>query len=303
MLKLYCYIDRRITKLNMIQNLKNRLKKIILLKKIYRLARKYYNSDPQFISLLTTFEQYTPNSNGDPRLKSKLTKNTINGIFKSINLFYEELKNKEVTFLKVNDLKLNKDEKKNIKELEIFLNKYGSDKAYKHKYHILYGKILTPREKISNILEIGLGTYNRDIVSSMGKDGRPGASLRSFRDFCPNAEIIGADIDKRILFEEDRIKTFFVDQTSTTSLNNLKNKLSNKFDLIIDDGLHSPDANINTLRIAISLIKKGGSIVVEDINSKALDIWITISNLLPADLFKSQIIEAEGAIAFLIQKI
>ena len=303
MLKLYCYIDRRITKLNMIQNLKNRLKKIILLKKIYRLARKYYNSDPQFISLLTTFEQYTPNSNGDPRLKSKLTKNTINGIFKSINLFYEELKNKELTFLKVNDLKLNKDEKKNIKELEIFLNKYGSDKAYKHKYHILYGKILTPREKISNILEIGLGTYNRDIVSSMGKDGRPGASLRSFRDFCPNAEIIGADIDKRILFEEDRIKTFFVDQTSTTSLNNLKNKLSNKFDLIIDDGLHSPDANINTLRIAISLIKKGGSIVVEDINSKALDIWITISNLLPADLFKSQIIEAEGAIAFLIQKI
>ena len=287
----------------MIRNLKNRLKKINLLKKLYRLARKYYYSDPQFISLLTTFEQYTPNSNGEPRLKSKLTKNTINRIFKSINLFYEELKNQDVTVLKVNDLKLNKDEKKNIKDLEILLNKYGSDKAYKHKYHILYGKILTPREKISNILEIGLGTNNRDIVSSMGKDGKPGASLRSFRDFCPNAEIIGADIDKRILFEEDRIKTFFVDQTSTSSLNNLKNKFSNKFDLIIDDGLHSPDANINTLRIAISLIKKGGSIVIEDINSKALDIWITISNLLPSDMFKSQIIEAEGAIAFLIQKI
>ena len=60
----------------MIRNLKNRLKKIYLLKKLFRLARKYYYSDPQFISLLTTFEKYTPNSNGEPRLKSKLTKNT-----------------------------------------------------------------------------------------------------------------------------------------------------------------------------------------------------------------------------------
>ena len=72
----------------MIQNFKNRLKKINLLKKLFRLARKFYNSDPQFISLLATFEQFTPNSNGEPRLKSKLTKNTINGIFNSINLYY-----------------------------------------------------------------------------------------------------------------------------------------------------------------------------------------------------------------------
>tara|TARA_S200000501_G_scaffold138406_1_gene130785 strand:- start:3962 stop:4825 length:864 start_codon:yes stop_codon:yes gene_type:complete len=287
----------------MIKHLKNRLKKIYLLRQLFRLARKYYYSDPKFISLLTTFEKYSPNSNGEPRLKSKLTKNTINGIFKSINLLFKDLNNSETIVLKLEDLKLNTDEKNSIKELEILLNKYGSDKAYKHKYHILYGKILTPRKKISNILEIGLGTNHRDIVSSMGIKGKPGASLRTFRDFCPNAEIVGADIDKRILFEEDRIKTFYVDQTSPSSLNNLKDKFTNKFDLIIDDGLHSPDANINTLRVATNLIKKGGSIVIEDINSKAIDIWITISNLLPPNIFKSQIIEAEGAILFLVQKI
>jgi len=163
--------------------------------------------------------------------------------------------------------------------------------------------LLTHREEISNILEIGLGTNNTDLVSSMGKEGMPGASLRAFRDFCMNAEIMGADIDKRILFKEDRIKTFYVDQTSNISLDNLKEKFSNKFDLIIDDGLHSPDANINTIRIATTLIKKGGSIVVEDINSKAIDIWITISNLLPTNIYKSQIIEAEGALLFLIQRI
>ena len=127
--------------------------------------------------------------------------------------------------------------------------------------------------------------------------------MRAFRDFCSNAEVIGADIDKRILFKEDRIKTYYVDQTSNSSLNNLQDKFTNKFDLIIDDGLHSPDANINTLRVATTLIKKGGSIVIEDINFKAIDIWMTISNLLPSNIFKSQIIEAEGALLFLVQKI
>ena len=110
--------------------------------------------------------------------------------------------------------------------------------------------MLTPRKEISNILGIGLGTNNTNLVSTMGTEGKPGASLRAFRDFCMNAEVIGADVDESILFKEDRIKTFYVDQTSNNSLNNLKDKFTNKFDLIIDDGLHSPDANINTLRIA-----------------------------------------------------
>lgn len=290
-------------KIEMKRYLKNTLKKITFLKKLVRLVRKYYYSDLKFISILTTFEKYAPNSGGKPKLKSKLTKNTINGIFKSINLLQKDLKNSEKTPLKIENLKLNKDEKNSIKELEILLNKYGSDKAYKHKYHILYGKLLTPREEISNILEIGLGTNNTDLVSSMGIEGKPGASLRAFRDFCKKAEIIGADIDRRILFNEDRIKTFYVDQTSNSSLNNLKDKFTNKFDLIIDDGLHSPDANINTLRVATTLIKKGGSIVIEDINLKAVDIWMTISNLLPSHIFKSQIIEAEGALLFSVKKI
>ena len=84
--------------------------------------------------------------------------------------------------------------------------------------------MLTPREEISNLLEIGLGSNNTDLVSSMGKEGKPGASLRAFRDFCINAEVIGADIDKRILFKEDRIKTFYVDQTNNSSLDNFKDK-------------------------------------------------------------------------------
>ncbi|MDB9839765.1 hypothetical protein OAC57_05685 [Planktomarina temperata] len=63
------------------------------------------------------------------------------------------------------------------------------------------------------IFEIGLGTNNVDIVSAMGTEGKPGASPRAFRDFWPEAQLIGADFDARILFSEDRIETYFVDQT------------------------------------------------------------------------------------------
>ena len=55
-----------------------------------------------------------------------------------------------------------------------------------------------------NIFEVGLGTNNVDVPSNMGKDGKPGASLRAWRDYFPNA-----DIDTRILFKEDKIQTFY----------------------------------------------------------------------------------------------
>ena len=50
--------------------LKNTLREITFLKRLVRLVRKYYYSDPKFISLLTTFEKYAPNSSGKPKLKS-----------------------------------------------------------------------------------------------------------------------------------------------------------------------------------------------------------------------------------------
>ena len=43
----------------------------------------------------------------------------------------------------------------------------------------------------------------------MNINGKPGASLRAWRDYFENALIYGADIDKNILFKENRINTFF----------------------------------------------------------------------------------------------
>jgi hypothetical protein len=131
--------------------------------------------------------------------------------------------------------------------LSILFKNYGSDKSTKHNYHLAYSSILAQKKNLPiYIFEIGLGTNNIDVMSNMGTYGRPGASLRAFRDMYPEATVFGADIDKRILFSEERIATYFVDQTDMATLNELKNQFANiRFDLIIDDGLHNSHANLN----------------------------------------------------------
>lgn len=154
----------------------------------------------------------------------------------------------------------------NVFDLANAFRKHGSDKATMHDYHRLYGSILSSKRNDSiNILEIGLGTNNPKIPSNMSVWGKPGASMRAWRDWAPKANIYGADIDKDILFEEPRIKTFWVDQTNPASLSELAARFDIKFDLIIDDGLHEPNANINTIHALLPLLKDDGTLVVEDI--------------------------------------
>lgn len=153
-----------------------------------------------------------------------------------------------------------------LNRLAELLNQHGSDKV-SFNYHIAYSALLKGKKNNAiNTLEIGLGTNNIDVLSNMGVNGKPGASLRAFRDMYPNAHVFGADIDKRVLFSEDRIKTFFVDQTSPAILSNFKKQLGSiKFDLIIDDGLHNAQANLNTLNFALDLLTDDGVFVIEDI--------------------------------------
>jgi cephalosporin hydroxylase len=78
--------------------------------------------------------------------------------------------------------------------------------------------------------------------------------------------------------------------------------VSNDADLIIDDGLHSPNANIAVIRFALEKIKVGGWIVVEDILEEALPIWQVISALLPSN-YRSTIIKCIGGYIFTIERL
>lgn len=164
----------------------------------------------------------------------------------------------------------------NAEKLKTLFDKYGSDKARSNTYHKFYSSIID--ETTSNIFEIGLGTNNPSIPSNMGTGGRPGASLRAFKEFLPNCRIYGADIDSLILFQEERIQTRQVNQLSQESLASLRSWLP-PLDLFIDDGFHSFAANLNSLVMGIQLTKPGGWIVIEDIKESTFPLWKVVADL------------------------
>ena len=104
------------------------------------------------------------------------------------------------------------------------------------------------------------------------------------------------------MFEEDRIRTFYVDQTRIDSFHELSANLPDVlFDLVIDDGLHSPNANIATMLFALTILKPSAFFVVEDISPSSISIWQVIAAILP-ESYRPKIIEAKGALLFMIQK-
>jgi hypothetical protein len=194
----------------------------------------------------------------------------------------------------------------NRSNLKLLLDKHGSDKASTHSYHLLYQPILLKVDTTFGgenirLMEIGLGTNNIDVKCNMGVYGRPGASARAFRDFLPGAQIDGADIDRRILFNEERIRTFWVDQLSKQSLTDLFK--GQAYHLVIDDGLHTFEANLNTVVAAMDAVVPGGWIAVEDIPNipEASQIWLAMSNLV-ADQFETFVVDTTDALVFLAQK-
>ena len=158
-------------------------------------------------------------------------------------------------------------------ELKRLMDLYGSDKGGANKHHNFaqyYSKIFnSKKDQIKNFLEIGLGTNNLEISSNMGIDGKPLASLRAWRDYFKNANIYGADIDKDILKNEERIKTFYVDQTNPSLIDKMfKNIGVSKFDVILEDGLHEYNANICFFENSIKYLASDGTYIIEDVYYK-----------------------------------
>jgi SAM-dependent methyltransferase len=168
---------------------------------------------------------------------------------------------------------------KNNKQLTDLMNLFGSDKGGRNNHHNFasyYSEIFFhKRNNIKNFLEIGLGTNDTSVLSNMGSNGIPLASLRAWRDYFKNANIYGADIDKNILKNEDRIETFYVDQTDPITIKEMfKNIGEKKFDIILEDGLHEYNANICFFENAIEYLEPNGTYIIEDVYYKDQDKFI-----------------------------
>ena len=156
-------------------------------------------------------------------------------------------------------------------ELCYIMTRCGSDKGTnRHNYTSLYSKLFNSYvDKECNIFEMGLGSKNPDIPSNMGPSAVPGASLFGWAIYFPKSQIYGADIDSDILFTTPRIRTYYCDQRSAKSVQEMfeADSLQNVFfDIIIDDGLHEFPANYNFLINGLNKLKKGGFFIIEDLN-------------------------------------
>jgi hypothetical protein len=253
------------------------------------------------LDLLSEFILFSPNSSGAHRDRSLLTKACIKDTIPAMASMARTTGAAKAQVITIDDLFHDEATAMRCESLSNLLIHYGSDKSGDHDYYKLYGRLLSGPVVPLSILEIGMGSNNTDVISNMGAPGRPGASLRAFRDFLPTTVIYGADIDTRILFQEDRIHTFPVDQLDQASLERLSSKTPDNIELIIDDGLHAPDANLNTMQFALSKVAPGGWIVIEDIRVEAMPLWEVVSALLP-DTFRSYFIHAAGGCLFAVQR-
>src|SRR5262249_10257205 len=153
--------------------------------------------------------------------------------------------------------------------------RYGSDKA-SHGYTQLYSALFKDRfDHPLRVFELGLGTNNLAMLSNMGVFGAPGASLRGWRDVFPQGSVYGADIDREILFQEDGIQSFYCDQLDKFSIRKVwsHRALRGGADIIIEDGLHTFEANVSFLEESLEYLRPGGVYVIEDIGWEDIEKW------------------------------
>ena len=240
---------------------------------------------------------FAPNSAGTYRARADLTVLSVNQTFPLLAVMLEKAGQPPLVATDIAEFCSSPGDAIHAAALKPLFDRYGSDKGSGHDYHLLYGHILGDGAAVRSLVEIGLGTNNPEVVSTMGSAGHPGASLRAFRDYLTGARIYGADVDKRILFSEDRISTCYVDQTDPASFAELESLVGPAIDVVIDDGLHAPNANLSVLNFALERLSVGGWVIIEDIVVTAEPIWAVIGALMP-DSYEPVLLRAEGGVIF-----
>lgn len=123
-----------------------------------------------------------------------------------------------------------------------------------HDYGRHYAEVLEPlRDKPIRLLEIGVG------------DGK---SIRVWLDYFthPQAKIIGVDKDP-VDRSRERYEFLVADQTNVASLQPL---MGSMYDMVIDDGSHTPDGTITAFEALWPFVKHGGFYLIEDLKTSYL---------------------------------
>jgi hypothetical protein len=144
--------------------------------------------------------------------------------------------------------------------LTALAKKHGTDKwGTRHRYTPHYAATLRHlRRDTFTLLEIGIGGYS--------KAGAGGASLRMWKDFFPNATIVGLDIHDKSFVEEERICVYQGDQTDPGVLREIV-KRHPDLRVVIDDGSHVSAHVIASFNVLFPLLPSGGVYAIEDLQT------------------------------------
>lgn len=259
--------------------------------------------DVSYRSIFAELHPFVPRSKGSIEDRARSAIDAANRIFPAIRDLYAACGKPYNRIVTLDEWQTfcHKDSSTNEAALAESFTRYGSDKATSHDYHRIYGRLLPDAKAPYKIFEIGLGSTNPGILSNMGPNGQPGASLRAFAECYPEAMVYGADIDRDICFQEDRIETYWIDQTNPESFTFIADYIPGDLDLAIDDGLHCPHANINSLAFMLPKLKIGGHAVIEDIGDSAIPIWQAVAAGLSRK-YACDIVKAKDGNLFIVRK-
>lgn len=130
----------------------------------------------------------------------------------------------------------------------------ATDKFIGHQYLDTYERFVAPlKNTAKNILEIGIWC---------------GYSILMWRDFFAQANVYGIDTSEAPAFlQKERIKTYRHNAYDTNFIENEFINKNIKFDVIIDDGPHTPETWHFFAKHYLPLLNEGGVAIIEDIPS------------------------------------
>ena len=142
--------------------------------------------------------------------------------------------------------------------MRTLFDKYKCDKGHRHGYEAVYeADFEKVKDEPINIFEIGI---------------LRGESIKVWLDYFPNGTVYAVDNFSRIppekveILSHERVKWVSGDSTSNSLRDTIDKEWSGvKFDIIIDDGLHTPRANMLSFMNLSKYLKKGGIYYIEDV--------------------------------------
>ena len=141
-----------------------------------------------------------------------------------------------------------------IKQIFDKIGHFGSDigcndKGGTHSYVDTYDKLFAPFRKNCSFLEIGLAM---------------GDSIKLFDEYFENSKIVGVDIS--VVFQRGVYKNEVeIIQSDATKKEFLSTIGERTFDIVIDDGSHMENDQVDTFNMLKPRMNKGGVYIIEDI--------------------------------------